>query len=423
MTFFYFFCMLIFRFVFVCLFGSTLRYGSLDRRRASSRSMDHLDSLPPPSPTNNNNNFGCVPSPLIATPNGGTPISPLGVAPTGPYFHYDPSWNHPENLHHHVMMATQSHHLSPHPHHHLPHHHMGYPVPQPMDVVDSASPKLMMDPRPAPLGNQENIPPQPELLPLRASNPRPKRDLRPTASVNAADHMRPVRLPVTELPPLRPTRSSSELPPLKPTNGSRYLDNSRHNESNNNFSTEMLRLESPVAPTAPTTRLSEIKHSTPLMSLADGARLHKERNSVHDVSSSSLGSSSGSSSFVSPESDSLNATLTVITTGSYQPSREISKPFEMSDFYKYSTKFRRSSTQSEEPSFSASVPDTTTSPTSPQPQTPSSSGGVPQQKGVYQPLTPLSCKAIDEEQPSWDHSPLHQAVPVNVTNKRAATLV
>ena len=36
-----------------------------------------------------------------------------------------------------------------------------------------------------------------------------------------------------------------------------------------------------------------------------------------------------------------NGNHTIVQPGKYQPYREVTKPFEMSDFYKYSTKFRK----------------------------------------------------------------------------------
>lgn len=59
---------------------------------------------------------------------------------------------------------------------------------------------------------------------------------------------------------------------------------------------------------------------------------------------------------------------TVIQAGKWQPYREVTKPFEMSDFYKYSTKFRKN---------------TTSAPVS------------PQQKAIYQPLQPMTCQPLN----------------------------
>ncbi|XP_046984417.1 uncharacterized protein LOC124554806 isoform X1 [Schistocerca americana] len=63
---------------------------------------------------------------------------------------------------------------------------------------------------------------------------------------------------------------------------------------------------------------------------------------------------------------------TVVQAGMWQPYREVTKPFEMSDFYKYSTKFRKAASN-----------------TCQQPQ------ASPQQKGIYQPLQPMTCKPLD----------------------------
>jgi hypothetical protein len=69
----------------------------------------------------------------------------------------------------------------------------------------------------------------------------------------------------------------------------------------------------------------------------------------------------------------------VIEAGKLQPYWEESKPFEMSDFYKYSTKFRKKAADAG-------------GPVSPQVQPAPIS---PQQKGMYHPLSPLTCQPLD----------------------------
>jgi len=71
---------------------------------------------------------------------------------------------------------------------------------------------------------------------------------------------------------------------------------------------------------------------------------------------------------------------TVVQIGKWQPYREITKPFEMSDFYKYSTRFRKPARNS---SFT---------PLSPLPAS--------QNKGVYQPLKPYNCYPMASIVPS-----------------------
>lgn len=63
--------------------------------------------------------------------------------------------------------------------------------------------------------------------------------------------------------------------------------------------------------------------------------------------------------------------------GKWQPYREVTKPFEMSDFYKYSTRFRK-------PPGNSNI-------TSPEVQ---NAVPVSQNKGIYQPLKPLSCHPL-----------------------------
>ncbi|XP_046405320.1 uncharacterized protein LOC124170566 [Ischnura elegans] len=117
----------------------------------------------------------------------------------------------------------------------------------------------------------------------------------------------------------------------------------------------------------------------------------------------------------------------VIQAGKWQPYWEVTKPFEMSDFYKYSTKFRKS--------HSINLSSDAKAPRSPQPvigSTPvvsashhiainrsnsaqaSSSASSwesgsrehpsptkpPQQKGIYMPLQPLTCHPLEPPQPA-----------------------
>lgn len=78
----------------------------------------------------------------------------------------------------------------------------------------------------------------------------------------------------------------------------------------------------------------------------------------------------------------------VVQAGSWQPYREVTKPFEMSDFYKYSTKFRKQM-QPLPNSVAPLSPDGA-------PQCPQS---PQQQKGVYTPLQPLTCQPIEPQCP------------------------
>lgn len=66
---------------------------------------------------------------------------------------------------------------------------------------------------------------------------------------------------------------------------------------------------------------------------------------------------------------------TVVQAGKWQPYREVTKPFEMSDFYKYSTKFRQFKIQVQ------ADPKVSEQPTV-------------QQKAIYKPLQPLECRPL-----------------------------
>ncbi|XP_054279396.1 innate immunity activator protein [Macrosteles quadrilineatus] len=66
---------------------------------------------------------------------------------------------------------------------------------------------------------------------------------------------------------------------------------------------------------------------------------------------------------------------TVVQAGMWQPYREVTKPFEMADFYKYSTKFRKNA---------------------------SSTPPVSQQKAVYRPLQPMTCEPLAVQESGTD---------------------
>ncbi|XP_063608539.1 FERM domain-containing protein 4A-like isoform X4 [Penaeus indicus] len=349
--------------------------------------------------------------------------------------------------------------------------------------------------------NQENIPPlrpSSELLPLRPTSSMHHDGhppLRPTTTSNTGEIL-PLRPTVSDLPPLRATKSSSELPPLRAT-CPKMEPPCSHNSSMNTSMSSMA--EEPLMSLAEAARMKKERgkewYETSLDSPASSRRAKKSMSMMEmndscqsngtvnasqsnlNVSGSSVGSTGSSNGSVFPSrSDSADTSQTsvpydsprnhmIISAGSFQPSREVTKPFEMSDFYKYSTKYRRQSssnlvgmnssstgTTSGSVSSVSSGGDTPLSPVLPPraqvlvsnskllPPSPNlvahHSSPAPQQKGVYQPLTPLTCQPLgvmkgspapgEPEDPvggAWEATPLHQAVPATVTNKRSATLV
>lgn len=93
----------------------------------------------------------------------------------------------------------------------------------------------------------------------------------------------------------------------------------------------------------------------------------------------------------------LPKNCTVVQAGQCKPYREVTKPFEMSDFYKYSTKFRhqdRNSLNNE----SAKSPDSPAVDAKPGiPKREADNGESAEdiyQKGMYQPLQPMKCQAL-----------------------------
>lgn len=76
---------------------------------------------------------------------------------------------------------------------------------------------------------------------------------------------------------------------------------------------------------------------------------------------------------------------TVVQAGKWQPYREVTKPFEMSDFYKYSTKFRQNNQNNPKPQVNrASTPEISRS-----------SPNTLHQKAIYTPLRPMTCHPIE----------------------------
>ncbi|XP_045129674.1 FERM domain-containing protein 4A-like isoform X2 [Portunus trituberculatus] len=346
--------------------------------------------------------------------------------------------------------------------------------------------------------NQENIPPYrmaSELQPLRSTNGKHHESLPPlhsSSSSSSIDH-HSVRQAPTDITPLRVTKPS-DIPPLRATSSKAEPPNS-HNVSMNTSMSSMT--EEPLISLAEAARMKKERgkewYETSLDSPASGRRLKKMINNADinescqingnvsssqlnlNVSGSSVGSTGSSNSSIfqsrSDSADTSHASVPyespqnhmIISAGTYQPSREVTKPFEMSDFYKYSTKYRRqsssnlvgingSSTTSGSVSSVSSGGDTPLSPVLPPrtqmmvsnskllPPSPNMvahhSAPAPQQKGVYQPLTPLTCQPVEvmkgspapgePQDPvggSWETAPLHQAVPATVTHKRSATLV
>lgn len=342
--------------------------------------------------------------------------------------------------------------------------------------------------------NQENIPPlrpATELQPLRPTNGIHSSHRPPAAtSVDSQQH----RTSTADLAPLRTTRTSADLPPLRSSAGTKSDPHSSHNTSIASVSS---MAEEPLLSLAEAARMKKEQrkewYETSLDSPASGRRTKKSismmemNDACHtngnvsssqsnlNISGSSVGSTNSSTGSVfQSRSDSTDTSQTsvayesprnhmIISAGTYQPSREVTKPFEMSDFYKYSTKYRRQSSSnmgggltgstSGSVSSVSSGGDTPLSPVLPPrtaqvlvsnskvlPPSPNMvaqhSAPAPQQKGVYQPLTPLTCQPIEvmkgspapgeAQDPvggSWDTAPLHQAVPATVTHKRSATLV
>lgn len=102
---------------------------------------------------------------------------------------------------------------------------------------------------------------------------------------------------------------------------------------------------------------------------------------------------------------------TVVQAGKWQPYREVTKPFEMSDFYKYSTKFRKNKemgrssqvpctdANSQQQSYSGSSPRShvrvLNGPAVCLNRGPHLESPTPQQKGIYQPLQPMTCQPLD----------------------------
>ncbi|XP_066587044.1 uncharacterized protein sstn isoform X2 [Prorops nasuta] len=82
---------------------------------------------------------------------------------------------------------------------------------------------------------------------------------------------------------------------------------------------------------------------------------------------------------------------TIVQAGKYQPYREITKPFEMSDFYKYSTKFRKRN-EAAENSNGNKVEQKSEASGSDQNSTANNNVASPVQKRIYQPVQRMTCQ-------------------------------
>lgn len=88
---------------------------------------------------------------------------------------------------------------------------------------------------------------------------------------------------------------------------------------------------------------------------------------------------------------------TVVQAGIWQPYREVTKPFEMSDFYKYSTKFRPArQSPSQQPTPEPSRRSPAQAPLLQRVAEPLSPNTV---VGVYQPLRPMTCQPLERRAP------------------------
>ena len=86
-------------------------------------------------------------------------------------------------------------------------------------------------------------------------------------------------------------------------------------------------------------RLRELPVEEPLQCLPISPNVYHERPKVLEIPAESNPSQENGNDPILSYNSPTNHT--VVQQGKYQPYREVTKPFEMSDFYKYSTKFRK----------------------------------------------------------------------------------
>ncbi|XP_022187271.1 probable serine/threonine-protein kinase tsuA isoform X1 [Nilaparvata lugens] len=95
----------------------------------------------------------------------------------------------------------------------------------------------------------------------------------------------------------------------------------------------------------------------------------------------------------------------VVEAGKWQPYREVTKPFEMADFYKYSTKFRKNAANNNN---NSNVVINITSSRAPNPKpnniNENNTDNSSQQKCIYQPLQPMTCQPLAQN-PSQSYTP------------------
>ncbi|XP_075218336.1 stepping stone isoform X2 [Lycorma delicatula] len=102
---------------------------------------------------------------------------------------------------------------------------------------------------------------------------------------------------------------------------------------------------------------------------------------------------------------------TVVQAGKWQPYREVTKPFEMADFYKYSTKFRKNNSNNNN-NINNSINNNNNS----------GGEGAPQHKGVYQPLQPMTCQPLLQSSPSPPTVPLKERRELPNFNNQSPSL-
>ena len=168
------------------------------------------------------------------------------------------------------------------------------------------------------------------------------RKVETTFGLNDSVHTASVSTPDTQQlhasPSLPPKRSEGDLP-LPPLYPKQYYLNQRTPSAHHTSFTSDSNNESPAVP-----RKLKPVHAVPVSSPTSLASNNESSfdSSVPISSDSGLGSGSGHQS--------------AAAATAFLPYRETSKPFEMSDFYKYSTKFRKTSASSLKSDSDSQIP-------------------------------------------------------------------
>ncbi|CAH4027596.1 uncharacterized protein LOC123710111 [Pieris brassicae] len=246
-----------------------------------------------------------------------------------------------EGVRRNTLQRTQTYHLTSHSdyNHHLENMSEGYRPPAPV-YQHRSQPDIQEPPIPKPI--ERNIP-VPNTLPLRERNTI-KNPLYLQLQVSTEDYLDESRQYIDPLSPVSQMSGySHNFDSVSMNKFSPLSQDSRKEKQWYETSLDSPTREPPMLKkSASLKRSPSLGNSQPYEIMISSGR-HMAMHSPNHTPNSPPVMSPGAISLESPKN------LTVIEQGKCIPYREETKPFEMSDFYKYSTKFRQSNVQKPPP--------------------------------------------------------------------------